>query len=554
MNHKPDKLKILMCSEASFLSSGFATYYREILNRLYKTNKYELAELASYGFVNDPRDANIPWKYYANAVREGDPRHEEYNSRTDNQFGRWRFDKVILDFKPDIVVDVRDYWMSSYQALSPLRKFFHWILMPTVDSEPQQESWIDTFISADAIFTYSDWGAKVLQEQSANKINYIDTVSPGVDLDVFNINRDKISLKKKFGLPEDSFIIGSVMRNQKRKLIPELLFSFRKLIDNLEINNYDLGSKTYLYLHTSYPDAGWDIPELLRQTGLSNRVFFTYTCPRCNYVCSTTFSHPSRFCPSCSTNGFKLPSVTYGISPALLSEIYNTFDLYVQYSICEGFGMPQVEAAACGVPVITVNYSAMCDVIQKLKAYAVEPQTRFKELETKAIRVYPNNDQLIEHIINFMSLSEKDKLNKRLEIRKLTEKYYNWDNIAKIWENYFDSISFRANWDMATKFLPSIDYTSKEHKYNLLTTMQACDQNLQDPDMIGSCLILDMLKDADYGFLQSGLTIQGFSYKDMMTNIKTLITNHNQTENIRAQNIKFNDDFIQYADLKAGNK
>ena len=548
------KLKILMCSEASFLSSGFATYYKEILTRLHKTGKYDLAEFASYGFVNDPRDTCIPWKYYANGVKENDPRYQEYSSRSDNQFGRWRFDKVLLDFKPDIVVDVRDYWMSAYQALSPLRRFFHWVLMPTVDSEPQQEEWIDTFISADAVFTYSDWGAEVLRKQSGDKINYIDTASPGVDLNTFKILDNKLEIKKKLGLPEDSFIVGSVMRNQKRKLIPELIYSFRKLIDLLEKDNYELGKKTYLYLHTSYPDAGWDIPELLRQTRLTNKVFFTYTCPRCSYVSSSTFAHAVKFCPSCANHGFKLPSVTHGVSQETLSEIYNTFDLYVQYSICEGFGMPQVEAAACGVPVITINYSAMCDIVNKLEAYSIEPKTRFKELETKAIRVYPDGDQFIQHILDFAKMSEDKKYDKRIHIRKLTEKYYNWDDIAKRWENYFDSIAFRSNWDAQPNFLEPITAMASNHKDHFNNTTNICIKNLQNTNMISSMLILDMLKDSDYGFTQSGAHIQNFTYNDMLTNLKTLVNNHNHVEQIRIQNIKFNDDFIQYAHLKAGDK
>ena len=191
-----NKLKVLMCSEASFLNSGFGTYAKEILSRLHKTNKYHIAEFASYSVVNDSRDRDINWRFYANAVRENDPRYEEYMSRSDNQFGRWRFEKVLLDFRPDVVIDVRDYWMSHYQSLSPLRKYFHWILMPTVDSEPQQEEWIDTFLHTDAIFTYSDWGADVLKRQSSGRIKYIATASPGVDLSIFKRLPDQTAIKQ----------------------------------------------------------------------------------------------------------------------------------------------------------------------------------------------------------------------------------------------------------------------------------------------------------------------------------------------------------------------
>lgn len=334
------KLKILMCSEASFLSSGFGTYAKEILSRLHATNKYEIAEFASYGMVNDPRDKDISWKYYANAVRDNDPRHQEYMSRPDNQFGRWRFEKVLLDFQPDICIDVRDYWMSSYQAISPLRKYFHWILMPTVDSAPQQDEWIDTFLSADAIFTYSDWGAEVLKQQSSGKINYINTTSPGVDLQIFKPLNNKENIKKNLGLPEDSIILGSVMRNQKRKLFPELMISFRKVLDILETENYDLGKKLYLYLHTSYPDMGWDLPELLKDNRISNKVFFTYACRKCSHIDASVYVGPTRICPKCLNKTMMMPSVTNGIANNKLSEIYNIFDLYIQYAICLGKDEP----------------------------------------------------------------------------------------------------------------------------------------------------------------------------------------------------------------------
>ena len=114
-----------MCSEASFISSGFGTYTKEILSRLYKTNKYTIAEFASYGMVNDARDRSIDWTYYANAVNPNDSRHAEYNSRGDNQFGRWRFEKVLLDFKPDVVIDIN----ANSRFRAPTRRLDRYIFI-----------------------------------------------------------------------------------------------------------------------------------------------------------------------------------------------------------------------------------------------------------------------------------------------------------------------------------------------------------------------------------------------------------------------------------------
>lgn len=542
-----------MCSEASFLNSGFGTYTKELLSRLHETQKYHIAEFASYGFVNDPRDHSIDWVYYANAVKNEDPRHPEYSSRLDNQFGRWRFDKVLLDFKPDVVIDIRDYWMSSYQALSPLRQYFHWILMPTVDSEPQQDEWIDTFLSADAVFTYSDWGANVLKAQSSGKIKYIDTASPGVDLNTFCI-KDGQHIRHTYGIDSDAIIIGSVMRNQKRKLIPELFISFRMLIDKLSVLDPQKASKLFLYLHTSYPDMGWDIPELLRDNRIANRVIFSYICKNCQQVSCGVYSGPQKVCEKCLHKNCSMPSVTEGFSTENLSDIYNMFDLYVQYSICEGFGMPQVEAAACGVPVATVNYSAMCDIIDKLKAYPINIKTKFKEMETKAFRVYPDNEHLVDTIINFLQLSESEKNIKRIETRKLTEQNYNWDIISKKWEKYLDKLNamnFRIDWNSKINLLTHSDIKKSDKSQNFECMANDCMSALQNPSMMGSYQMLNMLKNADYGFAQMSPTqIVPFEYKNINEHINTLINNHNQAEQARINNIKFDEDFISYAKLK----
>lgn len=550
-NEKP-KLKVLMCSEASFVNSGFGIYAKELLTRLHSTNKYDVAEFASYGFVNDPRDANISWRYYANAVRDTDPRYKEYQARTDNQFGRWRFEKVLLDFKPDVVIDVRDYWMSAYQALSPLRKFFHWILMPTVDSAPQQEEWIDTFLNANAIFTYSDWGAKVLLEQSSNKIKYVDTVSPGVDTNTFKIKNRK-QIKQQLGLSEDSIIIGSVMRNQKRKLIPELFVAFRMVLDKLEETQSSIGNNIYLYLHTSYPDMGWDIPELLRHHKLCNKVLFTYVCRHCKSTECCTFAGPQKMCAKCLSKTMCMPSVTEGVSSDILSSIYNIFDLYVQYSICEGFGMPQVEAAACGVPIATVNYSAMVDIIDKLGAYPIPIKCSFKELETKAIRVYPDNADLAKYILSFVNKPAPVREKQRIDMEKLTHTIYNWDNIAKKWEQYLDSLQYRADWG-GGEYVSPIDnnqYKTDSLDKNFDSMINILNGHMHDIDKIGSYRILELLKNADYGFMQNGMSITPYSFTNTIEYLNALINNNNNAQQAKDNNITFEEDFINYAHLKA---
>jgi glycosyltransferase involved in cell wall biosynthesis len=549
------KLKILMCSEASFLSSGFGTYAKEILKRLHNTGKYEIAEFASYGKVNDPKDVGIEWRYYANAVDDKDPRHKEYSSSAENQFGRWRFERVLLDFKPDIVFDVRDYWMNSYQQFSPLRPFYHWVLMPTVDSAPQQEEWIDTFLHADAVFTYSDFGRDTLLQQSNNKINYIDTASPGVDLNNFNIMSNRTELRQSIGIDPSSFVIGSVMRNQKRKLMPELFASLKQLVDKLEKENNPIGEKTYLYLHTSYPDAGWDIPQLLKEYKVGNRVLFTYSCKNCGYFCSSLYQHPVAFCSRCGQKSMSMPNVSAGLSSQFLAAVINSFDIYVQYAICEGFGMPQVEAGACGIPIASVDYSAMSDVVQKLNGYPIRINQAFKELETKAVRVYPDNDHLVNILYNYINMPEILKNQKRFETRKLTEQHYNWDLIANKWEKYFDNVQLKGlqgKWEESLPLLSTIDNVPENinSNYDLMTRIVS--ENLPNHQITSSIILLNMMRDLDYGFTINGISTEPYNVSKALAVINNMINNNNLAQ--KAKNNDSNlrhEDFIEYANMKA---
>ena len=430
---------MLFCSEATFLSTGYATYAREILNYLQSTGKYELAELASYGERNDPRAKRIPWKYYGvlpNTNCEPKASKEErdlYNSKPTNQFGESIFEHVCLDFQPDIVCDIRDFWMLDFAERSPFRRLFKWCLMPTVDAKPQARQWVATYQSADACLTYSDWAGQILCEQSGNKINYLGSAPPSAH-PAYKPVKDKDAHKKEFGIDPEYKIIGTVMRNQRRKLYPDLFEAFKKFLDQSKDNNY------FLYCHTSYPDLGWDLPELIQQHELSSHVLFTYLCRDTGRPFASLFKGAITVSPYTGKYGATMTSVKNGVSYEQLSQIINTFDLYVQYANSEGFGLPQVEAAACGIPVMGTDYSAMESVLRKLEGIPVKPKAIYKELETGCFRAVPDNELAAHKMKEFFDNPKSVRQKMGFETRQAFEKYYQWHLSGKRWENYFDSV------------------------------------------------------------------------------------------------------------------
>lgn len=62
---------------------------------------------------------------------------------------------------------------------------------------------------------------------------------------------------------------------------------------------------------------------------------------------------------------------TAGVSRAWMAKLYNSLDVLLAASATEGFGLPPVEAQACGVPVVQTRFAAMTE--HTLWGHAVEP-------------------------------------------------------------------------------------------------------------------------------------------------------------------------------------
>ena len=403
--------------------------------------------MSSYGERNDRRAANIPWKYYGVVPnQESEPKAsqqelQDYQSKGTNQFGEAIFEQVCLDFMPDVVCDIRDFWMLDFEERSPYRPYFKWCLMPTVDAAPQARQWIATYESADACLTYSDWAGGVLEDQSAGRINYRGSAPPSAH-PAYKPVADKDAHKKEFGIDPEYGVIGTVMRNQRRKLYPDLFQAFSQFLKASD------NKKHYLYCHTSYPDLGWDIPELLQQYGLSSHVLFTYICPETKKPFPSLFKGAMAQSPYTGKWGATLSNVKNGASYEDLSNIMNLFDVYVQYANSEGFGLPQVEAAACAVPVMATDYSAMESVVRKLNGFPITPKAHYKELETGCMRAVPDNDLAAKMFADFFALDKPERRELGADCRRQFEKHYQWHISGKQWEDYFDSFE-----------IPSIDQT-----------------------------------------------------------------------------------------------
>ena len=513
------KKRILFCSEATFLNTGYATYTREIMKYLYSTKKYELAELASYCTPEDPRHAEIPWNFYPAAVSENATQSEKdrYHSSTENQFGAWKFHETCLDFKPDIVCDIRDFWMLEFQSRSPYRDFFKWCIMPTVDASPQAQNWLSTFQSADACLTYSDWAGKILKEQTGNKINWIGSAPPSAHPSYCVALNQEVS-RKDLGLPPNAKIIGTVMRNQRRKLYPDLFKTFKLLLDKVDDpENY------FLYCHTGYPDAGWDLPSLMQEHGILSKVFFTYKCTETGKTFAAKFQGNAACSEYTKSKTGIFPSVQNGLSYDELAKVMSCFDIYVQYANSEGFGLPQVEAAAVGVPVASINYSAMETVIEKLDGFALEPAAYYKELETGCYRAVPDNEKTCDILVDFFNKPSFDRKKIGFKTKQNFLKHFQWDVSGSMWEKYFDSVEIvdeKLTWLSKPDIKPIPDLGDIRAIYDRFQGSEyeiskwLIEDILQLPKFVNSELHLRLCRDLHYALVTATTASGGYYVND----------------------------------------
>jgi len=495
------KKRVLFVNETMFVNSGYAQFSQEIIPRLYDLQKYEIASLDTYLKPDDPRRLTLPWKVYGNLPMT-QQEEQVYNSHSCNKFGAWRFDDVCLDFLPDEVLAIRDNWMDSFLFSSPLRSHYSIISAPTVDSQEQYPEWLQDYASLEKCLTYTQFSKDVLESESGGAIHVSDVNSFGVNTQIFHTLKDKAANREKYGVPQNYFVVGTVMRNQPRKLFSELIEAFEHFIEQYP----EIGQKTLLYLHTTYPDFGWDLPRIVKQSKYSHQILLTYLCRECDNVFASRFFDAKVSCGRCGKCSALLPSVYDGVNKQQLNEIYNLFDVYVQYSCSEGLGLGLLESAACGIPFMATDYSGMESVLQELGGYPIEVNQYFRECASHMRRAYPKKESFVEQLRKILSLPTSVRLKKGADCQTSCKKTFDWALVAKKWEKAIDECPQpQLPWDSP----PIIRQPANDVPPNLNNRdfVRWCILNVMcEPSKLNTFLEARLVKNLNYGVSVDGIT------------------------------------------------
>jgi hypothetical protein len=218
------------------------------------------------------------------------------------------------------------------------------------------------------------------------------------------------------------------------------------------------------------------------------------------------------------------------------------FDIYVQYAICEGLGIPQLEAASCGVPVFSINYSGMEEITTKIDGIKLN-HLLSKELETGADRATPDNEHFITEVIKFMELSKPEKKNLSIKTRNLLLDNYSWDKTAEVLMSVFDKMEPKNKWEDKLETDVSInvpDNLSDRQFINFIVT-----NILKEESLLRTHYIQNMIRALCEGYL-SIASPTSFTRQEAVKILENYVNHKVFCEQVRSGEIKLSDSFLNY--------
>lgn len=231
---------------------------------------------------------------------------------------------------PNAILTLYDAWVYNEVPGIDQLKFWSWTPVDHISIPPQVMRWAKR--ENVKTIAMSPFGQRMFEKAGIDS-TYIPHA---VDTAIYN-RRDNINghdLREYMGVPKDAFLVGMVAANKANGSIHRKAFAENLLAFSLYRKE---NPNAYLYLHAEPGKAygGFHLPNLLKAVGVPTE--------------AVLFPDEVKF--------------RYGYSSDEMAGIYSSLDVLLHASYGEGFGVPAIEAQACGTRVIGSNWAATPDLL-----------------------------------------------------------------------------------------------------------------------------------------------------------------------------------------------
>lgn len=308
-------LKSLIVSHTPTATTGYGRVVRRLAHSLLKTG-HRVAVMGA-GYTGGPHELPYPLI----------PWHSSSAEEIRRCFGVGR---------PNVLLTIGDPWMFEQLPARLERGKCTWVAYFPVDGYPLPEEWKRWVRSVDVPVVFSRFTQELVTEATGKTPPLI---YHGVDTKAF-APMDREAAKARANVA-GRFVVGTVARNQQRKNLPALVKAFARFSADKP--------DAILYLHTQVI-GDYNMLELVRRFGVEDK---------------------TRVTEGLGTDR--------GIPDAMLATVYNAMDVFVLPTMAEGFGLPIIEAQACGTPALVTDFSACPELVP-------DPIQRLRVKETLVMR------------------------------------------------------------------------------------------------------------------------------------------------------------------------
>jgi glycosyltransferase involved in cell wall biosynthesis len=305
-------LRVLFVSDAIWSMSGYgkqALYAVAILHRL----GAEVAALSSYGLQGQHMElATLPGvKIYPGG---------------NDAFANDVIPLASNDWRADVTITLKDTPVFNIEAM---RHTARWSPMTPIDHDPIPPAVMQALRNCWQPIAYAAHGFKAMRKAGMNPLYLPHTYNDAIMKPL-----DKAAVRAEFGWAADRKVVTTVAVNRggypSRKAWPQLMEAMGYVVRD--------DPSVVWYCHTSIAqdgfEAGVNLEALTVHYGLQRNIVF----------------------PDQAMYRYR------GFSEEHMAKIYAASDALLAVSIGEGFGVPILEAQACGTPVIVGDWTAPEDL------------------------------------------------------------------------------------------------------------------------------------------------------------------------------------------------
>jgi len=319
---KPDRLRIVWYSNAPWAATGYGQQTAQVIQRLAKED-HKVAVHAMYGLAGSASMWNGFKIYPQGLATYSDDVVVAHTMEWSNQ-----------DLStPILLMTLFDTWVLKSDSLKTLKNIASWVPIDHQPAPPDVLRWLER----DNVrpIAMSKFGSRMMDIAGIEHL-YVPHAIESVfqPMESVQLGPDKTMTGREFmGWQEDRFVVSMVATNKgtqpARKAWAENILAFSIFAKDKP------DAVLYLYTEPDGAMSGISLPTLLDAVGVAPDKY--------KVVDQYAYRH--------------------GLSQTMMAAMYTASNVLLACSMGEGFGIPVIEAQACGCRVIVSNFTAQPELV-----------------------------------------------------------------------------------------------------------------------------------------------------------------------------------------------